>query len=94
MIAIWPAGPPKLMQPSLNQYRNASLRVGVAGAAELGALAAASTLAVAVFVIAAAFVVVESLIAEHGATSRMSDQPFQQLHVDQIADGAVTGVGR
>src|SRR5262245_31359211 len=24
MIAIWPAGPPKLMKPSFTQYRNAS----------------------------------------------------------------------
>jgi len=32
MIAICPAGPPKLMKPSLSQKRRASPRVGVAGA--------------------------------------------------------------
>ena len=33
MIAIWPAGPPKLTKPSFSQYRNASARVGAMGAA-------------------------------------------------------------
>ena len=28
MIAIWPAGPPKLMQPSFSQNQNASASVG------------------------------------------------------------------
>jgi hypothetical protein len=30
MIAIWPAGPPKLMQPSFSQNQNASDSVGFA----------------------------------------------------------------
>src|SRR5437016_14065482 len=30
IMAIWPAGPPKLMQPILNQSRNASPKVGEA----------------------------------------------------------------
>src|SRR3954453_20458616 len=30
IMAIWPAGPPKLMQPILNQSRNASPNVGEA----------------------------------------------------------------
>ena len=32
MIAIWPAGPPKLMNPSFSQKRNASRNEGVEGA--------------------------------------------------------------
>jgi hypothetical protein len=42
MIAICPAGPPKLMHPSLNQKRNASRSVGNASP---GAAARASTAA-------------------------------------------------
>jgi hypothetical protein len=29
MIAIWPAGPPKLMQPSFSQNQNASASLGL-----------------------------------------------------------------
>jgi hypothetical protein len=31
MIEIWPAGPPKLMKPSLSQNRKASRKVTLAG---------------------------------------------------------------
>ena len=32
MIAIWPAGPPKLIIPSFSQNRNASASLGMCGA--------------------------------------------------------------
>jgi hypothetical protein len=35
MIAICPAGPPKLIQPSFHQYANASPRVGGRGASDV-----------------------------------------------------------
>src|SRR5258705_7838130 len=37
MIAIWPVGPPKLTNPSFNQYQNASVNVTGAGGGDAGA---------------------------------------------------------
>jgi hypothetical protein len=48
MMAIWPAGPPKLMNPSFSQKRNASASLGLAptvgppGASAAWLIAAAS----------------------------------------------------
>src|SRR5215216_5633114 len=53
MIAIWPAGPPKLMKPSLSQKRNASAKLttpvrsfsGGSTASSVGVCGAASGIA-------------------------------------------------
>src|SRR5206468_9365833 len=49
MIAIWPAGPPKLMKPSFSQKRNASAKLGGCrpGASPVAAMSADIGLSVA-----------------------------------------------
>jgi hypothetical protein len=54
MIAIWPAGPPKLIIPSFSQKRNACPSLGFAVAARAAALLVAGGLAVSELIVARA----------------------------------------
>jgi hypothetical protein len=52
MIAIWPAGPPKLMKPSLSQNQNAWARLIDAGGASGDGDGAGAAVSVVVLVMA------------------------------------------
>src|ERR1700686_4800901 len=88
MIAIWPAGPPKLIQPSFHQYRNAAPRVGAAGGA---------CESIRVSVAAASFGRARFISPRKNAPLPRANecalhQAFQQLYFDRLGGGDVTGV--